>query len=134
MALLRYTALRLALFVVTAIVVWLAGVRPLVLCALVAVLVSGLVSVVVLRGARTSVKAPTAGKTSASETSTGEDSTGENSAGERPTGDEPASAAPRAQARSPRPGLLRRFNERIDAMAAKEDAADDALRAAREKE
>ena len=139
MALLRYTALRLALFVVTAIVLWLAGVRPLVLCALVAVLVSGLVSVVVLRGARTSVKAPTAGKTSASETSAGEnsageDSAGEDSAGEKPAGDEPASATPHAQARSPRPGLLRRFNERIDAMAAKEDAADDALRAAREKE
>ncbi len=134
MALLRYTALRVALFVVTAIVVWFAGVRPLVLCALVAVLLSGLISVVVLRGARTRVKAPTAGRASTSETSAGETFADEDSAGKGAAGDEQASATPRAQARSPRPGLLRRFNERIDAMAAKEDAADDALRAAREKE
>ncbi|HAM24525.1 MAG TPA: hypothetical protein DCM51_03055 [Actinobacteria bacterium] len=101
---------------------------------IVAVLLSGLISVVVLRGARTRVKAPTAGRASTSETSAGETFADEDSAGKGAAGDEQASATPRAQARSPRPGLLRRFNERIDAMAAKEDAADDALRAAREKE
>jgi hypothetical protein len=55
MALLRYTALRVALFLATAAVLYLVGVRDLLVCALVAILVSGLISVVALKGVRSEV-------------------------------------------------------------------------------
>lgn len=55
MALLRYTTLRLALFLGTFALVYLAGVRDPFLCALIAILVSGLISVVALKRVRSEV-------------------------------------------------------------------------------
>ena len=55
MALLRYTALRVALFLGTAIVLYLVGVKDLFVCALIGILVSGLVSLVLLRNVRSQI-------------------------------------------------------------------------------
>ena len=49
MALLRYTALRFALFLGTAIPLYLVGVKDLFVCALIGIFVSGLVSLVIVR-------------------------------------------------------------------------------------
>ena len=55
MALLRYTALRVALFLGTAIVLYLVGVKDVFVCALIGILVSGLVSLVLLRKVRSQI-------------------------------------------------------------------------------
>ena len=57
MALLRYTALRVALVLGTAIALYLVGVKDLFLCALIGILVSGLVSLVILRNVRSQIGA-----------------------------------------------------------------------------
>ena len=57
MALLRYTALRIALFLGTAVVLYVLGVKDLFVCALIGVLGSGLVSLVVLRDVRSQIGA-----------------------------------------------------------------------------
>ncbi|MEI6364630.1 MAG: DUF4229 domain-containing protein [Actinomycetes bacterium] len=55
MALLRYTALRIALFLGTAIVLYVVGVKDVFVCALIGILVSGLVSLVLLRNVRSQI-------------------------------------------------------------------------------
>ncbi len=55
MALLRYTALRVALFLATAIALYLVGVKDVFVCALIGILVSGLVSLVLLRNVRSQI-------------------------------------------------------------------------------
>ncbi|MEI7647691.1 MAG: DUF4229 domain-containing protein [Actinomycetes bacterium] len=55
MALLRYTALRIALFLGTAIVLYALGVKDVFVCALIGILVSGLVSLVLLRNVRSQI-------------------------------------------------------------------------------
>ena len=57
MALLRYTALRVALFLGMAIALYLVGVKDLFLCALIGIMVSGLVSLVILRNVRSQIGA-----------------------------------------------------------------------------
>ena len=57
MALLRYTALRVALFLATAIALYLVGVKDVFVCALIGILVSGLVSLVLLRNVRSQIGA-----------------------------------------------------------------------------
>jgi len=54
-ALLRYTALRIALFLATAIALYLVGVKDVFVCALIGILVSGLVSLVLLRNVRSQI-------------------------------------------------------------------------------
>jgi len=54
-ALLRYTALRIALFLGTAIVLYVVGVKDVFVCALIGILVSGLVSLVLLRNVRSQI-------------------------------------------------------------------------------
>lgn len=57
MALLRYTALRVSLFLATAIALYLVGVKDVFVCALIGILVSGLVSLVLLRNVRSQIGA-----------------------------------------------------------------------------
>jgi hypothetical protein len=104
-ALLRYTTLRLALFLIVAAVLFLVGVRNLFACALIAVLISGLVSVVVLRKTRGEI------------------------GGKARTAPSPPQASAAPPSKSPRKSPLRRINDRIDQAASSEDEADDARRA-----
>jgi hypothetical protein len=56
-ALLRYTALRFALFLGTAVLLYLVGVKDLFVCALIGIFISGLVSLVLLRNVRSQIGA-----------------------------------------------------------------------------
>ena len=154
MALLRYTTLRLALFLGTAALLYLVGIRNLFICALVAILVSGLVSVVALKRVRSEVGASISRKPARKAAPKGSvvvdsqangsvDADPEASAdlesdvveveavADAPEPPEPAApvvtpAAPKKSKR--RPSALTRISDRIDATARAEDAADDAER------